>query len=250
MKKVTIIPSYKAEKTLPSVIERMPKEYWQDGIAIIINDCSPDRTGAVADELARQHPGKVLVEHHPVNKGYGGGLKTGFARGLKEGAEIFAIVHADGQYAPELVLKLTEPIEKGQARIVQGSRMVGGGALEGGMPLHRYIPNKVLTFIENMAFGTDMEEFHSGYMIYSADLIRQVPFEKLQNNYNIDAEMIIVAHVLGYPCQEVPIPTRYDDEISSLRPIPYGINVLKMVGRYLSGYYHKILTEHGSLKRS
>jgi glycosyltransferase involved in cell wall biosynthesis len=249
MKKAIIIPSYNAEKTLPSVIDRVPKEYWEDGIAIIIHDCSPDRTGAVADELAAKHPGKVLVEHHPVNRGYGGGLKTGFTRGLKEGAQIFGIVHADGQYAPEKLLDLMDPILKGESQIVQGSRMVGGGAREGGMPMHRFVANKVLTFIENFAFGTDLAEFHSGYMIYSEKLVRQVPYEKLQNNYCIDAEMMILAHILGYQIREIPIPTRYDDEISSLKPIPYGLNVLKMVGRYLSGHYKGLLIEHGSLPK-
>ncbi len=243
MKKAVIIPSYKAEKTLPSVLERLPGAYWEDGIAIIINDGSPDRTGEVAEGLKAKWP-KLIVEHHNPNQGYGAGVKTGFRRALAEGCEVFAIVHADGQYAPEKVLELIAPVERGEALLVQGSRMIGGGAREGGMPLVRYIPNKILTAIENIAFGTDYAEFHSGYMVYSAELVRQVPFELLQNNYNIDAEMMICAKILGYRAVEVPIPTRYDDETSSLDPIPYGINVLKMVARHLCGHYRKILREH------
>ncbi len=247
MKKAVIIPSYKAEHTLPSVLDRIPELYWEDGIAIIINDGSPDRTGDVAEELKQQWP-NLLVEHHNPNRGYGAGVKTGFNRALGEGCEVCAIVHADGQYAPEKVLELIAPIERSEALLVQGSRMIGGGAREGGMPLFRYIPNKALTTIENLAFGTNYAEFHSGYMIYSAELLRQIPYDKLQNNFNIDAELMLCAHILGHRAVELPIPTRYDDETSSLDPIPYGLNVLKMVGRHLTGHYRNLLAAHPTTK--
>ncbi len=241
MKKAIVIPSYKAEKTLPGVLERIPDEFWEsDGIAIIVNDCSPDATGEVADKLAEKNP-KVRVVHHLENQGYGGAQKTGLETGLSEGAEAFAVVHADGQYPPELVLSLMQPILQGEAHIVQGSRFVGGGAREGGMPIHRYLANIGLTMTENVAFGTHMAEFHSGYMLYSGELLRRVPYKKLQNNYNFDAEMILLAHLIGLRCAELPIPTRYDDEVSSLNPIPYGMNVLKMIGRFSSGHYHHLL---------
>ena len=105
--------------------------------------------------------------------------------------------------------------------------MAGGGALRGGMPYARYIPNRILTYLENIVFGTHLAEFHSGYMLYSRNLLERIPFERLQDNYNFDAEMIVVAHLLGMECAEIPIPTRYDEEVSSLDPIPYGINVCK-----------------------
>ena len=243
MKKAIVIPSYRAEKTLPSVLRRIPAAFWEDGIAVIVNDCSPDDTGKVAEALKADYP-KLFVEHHERNQGYGGAQKTGLRRALAEGAEAFAIVHADGQYAPELVLDLLTPILKGEAHIVQGSRFKGGGALKGNMPLYRYIPNILLTWIENVAFGTELAEFHSGYVCYSGELLRRVPFERTQNNYCCDAEMIVLAHLRGWRCMEIPIPTRYDDEISSLKPIPYGINVLKMVGRFLRGDYRRMLAEH------
>jgi len=164
--------------------------------------------------------------------------------GLAQGAEAFAIVHSDGQYAPEVVMDLLKPILEGQSHIVQGSRMIAGGAREGGMPLVRYLPNRSLTFMENIVFGTHMAEFHSGYMLYSRTLLESAPFEKLQNNYNFDAEMIVLAHLLGHECAQLPIPTRYDDEVSSLKPIPYGINVLKMMARHLGGHYRKLISEH------
>jgi len=243
MKKAVIIPSYRAENTLHSVLERLPSEFWDDGVAIIVNDKSPDNTGEVADGLQRLYP-DVEVIHHEVNRGYGGAQKTGLRRGLELGAGAFAVVHSDGQYAPELVLDLMLPILQGQADIVQGSRMVGGGAREGGMPLIRYIPNRVLTTMENLVFQTKMAEFHSGYMLYSRKLLEAAPFENLQNNYNFDAEMIVVAKLLGMECTQLPIPTRYDDEVSSLDPIPYGINVLKMMGRHLAGHYKNLIKEN------
>ena len=242
MKKAIVIPSYRAEKTLPSVLPRIPEAFWDNGVAIIVNDKSPDKTGEVAETLKNRWPGLDVV-HHKINRGYGGAQKSGLKRGLDLGAGVFAVIHSDGQYAPELVLDLMKPIIEGKAQIVQGSRMAGGGALRGGMPYVRYIPNRVLTFLENIVFGTQMADFHSGYMLYSRSLLERAPFEQLQNNYNFDAEMIVVAHLLGMECAQIPIPTRYDDEVSSLDPIPYGINVLKMMARHLGGHYRKLVMD-------
>ncbi|MFQ3578374.1 MAG: hypothetical protein SNJ52_05120, partial [Verrucomicrobiia bacterium] len=145
---------------------------------------------------------------------------------------------------------LMAPILAGEAFIVQGSRMLSGGALKGGMPLIRYIPNRALTFLENITFGTKMADFHSGYMLYSRKLLEDVPFERLQNNYNFDAEMIILAQLRGMETKQIGIPTRYDGEISSLDPIPYGINVLRMMGRYIKGHYRDLLAKFDAAKGS
>jgi len=247
MKKAIVIPSYKAEQTVAGVIDTLPPELFEEGgIAIIVNDCSPDDTGRIADELAAKYPGQVFAVHHAKNRGYGGALKSGMRFGLEQGAELFAIVHSDGQYAPSMALALCEPIERGVTEIVQGSRMKGGGARRGEhpMPLSRYIPNKLLTLFENLVVGTNLAEFHSGYMVYSKKLLEQVPFERIQDNYNFDAEMIILAHMSGIRTVEMPIPTRYDDETSSLNPIPYGLNVLRMMWRVSTGHYLQLLDEH------
>jgi len=245
MKKAVVIPSYKAEDTVAGVIETLPNELFaQGGIAIIVNDASPDRTGEVADEVASRREG-VFVVHHDANRGYGGALKTGIRFGMGQGAEIFAIVHADGQYAPSMALKLCEPIEQGLTGIVQGSRMKGGARSgDNPMPMSRYLPNRMLTIFENFVVGTDLAEFHSGFMVYSRQLLERVPFEALQDNYNFDAEMIILAHGVGIKTVEVPIPTRYDDETSSLNPIPYGLNVLRMMWRVTTGHYSKLQDKH------
>ena len=135
MKKAVVIPSFQAEATLAGVVNALPPElFTEGGIAIIVNDASPDATGKVADRLAEEHEG-VFALHHEQNRGYGGGLKTGMRYGMEQGAEIFAIVHADGQYAPAMVLQLCAPIARGVAEIVQGSRMKGGGARRGEHPM-------------------------------------------------------------------------------------------------------------------
>jgi len=244
-----VVPSYKAATTLPSVLPRIPDAFWERGRVLLVNDGSPDNTGEVADQLSQSWKG-VEVIHHQQNQGYGGAQKTGLHRAIALGAKGVAVVHADGQYAPEIVMDLLQPIMRDEAMIVQGSRMLGSGALKGGMPLHRYLANRGLTSLENLAFGTRMAEFHSGYMLYHRKLLESVPFDRLQNNYNFDAEMIIMAHLRGHRCLEMGIPTRYDDEVSSLKPIPYGINVLKMIGRYLRGDYRRILREFDGTQRA
>lgn len=243
MKKAVIIPSYKAEHTLAGVIDTLPEGIAAEGAVFIVNDASPDNTGKVAEELAEKHA-HVTVLHHEKNRGYGGALKTGMRAAYDAGWEIMIICHADGQYAPDMAIVLCEPIERGETEIVQGSRMLGGGARQGGMPLTRYLPNKILTTFENLVVGTRMAEFHSGYMVYSRKLLERVPFEALQDNYNFDAEMIIMAHLAGIRCAEISIPTRYDDEVSSLSPIPYGLNVLRMMGRFTLGHYRGLLDAH------
>ncbi len=245
MRKAVVIPAYKTAETLPEVIDALPDRLVEEGgIAIIINDCSPDRTGEVADDLAMRHR-HVEVIHHQQNRGYGGALKSGLAKGYELGFDIFPVVHGDGQYAPDMAMDLCAPIERGETEIVQGSRMKDGGARAGGMPyFSRYLPNKILTSMENLVFGTNVAEFHSGYMIFSRRLLEIVPYQNLQDNYNFDAEMMIMAHMCDVPIVELPIPTRYDESTSSLRPIPYGLNVLRMMWRHTLGHYRQLLDEH------
>jgi len=236
-----VMPAYRAEGVLAATVARLPDDFYRrGGLLLIIDDASPDATGRVADALASAQAG-IRVVHHEQNRGYGGAQKAGLKEGLRLGCRAFAIVHADGQYAPELVLDLLEPILEGESDLVQGSRMLGGAARAGGMPLVRFLANRGLTALENFAFGTDLAEFHSGYMLYSRRLLEALPFESLQDNFNFDAEIILLAHLAGFPCREMPIPTHYGEETSSLDPIPYGINVLKMIARHFRGHYRQLL---------
>jgi glycosyltransferase involved in cell wall biosynthesis len=197
MKRAVVIPCYKAERSIAAVVDSLPREILEEGAVVMVNDGSPDGTGAAIDAVAARVPAATAL-HHPANRGYGGALKTGMRHAMEQGFDIFAVVHSDGQYAPSLVLQLCEPIEKGLTEIAQGSRMRGGARSgEHPMPLSRYIPNRVLTALENLTVGTSMADFHSGYMIYSRRLLGRVPFERVQDNYNFDAEMIIMAHLCG-----------------------------------------------------
>jgi len=252
MRIATIIPSYNAEKTLSMVIDTLPNQCkTNENRVIIVNDSSSDTTAEIAENLAEQH-NFVTTLHHQKNRGYGGALKTGLRYGLENNFQIMPVVHSDGQYAPEMVIELSQPILNNQAKIVQGSRFAktttknSRSARKGGMPWSRFIANRLLTTIENATFGTHLAEFHSGYMIYSAKLLNSVPFEALQENYNFDAEMIILASLIGEETTEIPIPTKYDDETSSLNPIPYGLNVLRMIWRYKISHYHQLLQRHQS----
>lgn len=246
-----VMPAYRAASVLAATVARVPAEFYErGGVLLVVDDACPEGTGTAADDLAAGHP-SIRAIHHVENRGYGGAQKSGLREGLRLGCRGFAIVHADGQYAPELVLDLLEPILSGEADLVQGSRFLGGGAREGGMPLPRYLANRGLTAMENLAFGTRLAEFHSGYMLYSRRLLESLPFDRLQDNFNFDAEIILLAHLAGFPCREIAIPTHYGEETSSLDPIPYGLKVLKMIARHWSGHYRGLLShQRGLAERS
>jgi glycosyltransferase involved in cell wall biosynthesis len=183
----------------------------------------------------------LVVLDHKVNRGYGVAEKTLLRYAANTEAEIIVLLHADGQYAPEEIPRLVEPFDKEQADIVQGSRMMNGrAALRGGMPLYKYVANRFLTAIENLAFGLHMAEYHSGYMLYSQRALHAIPFEKLSDNFCFDQEMLVMAQVKRLKIVQRPIPTHYGDEISHLKPVRYGLNVLSLVWSYKRGYYHAL----------
>jgi hypothetical protein len=130
------------------------------------------------------------------------------------------------------------PFERNEADLVQGSRILGKGALKGGMPFYKFVANKFLTALENISFGMRMAEFHSGYMLYSRKALTEIPFNKLSDSFHFDLEMLVMAKIKGLRITEVPIPTIYADEVSHLNPIRYGFDVLSVVRGYLTGKYH------------
>ena len=148
------------------------------------------------------------------------------------------MLHSDGQYSPEKIPELLVPFDRGEADIVQGSRMLDGGALRGGMPFYKFVSNKCLTAIENWAFGMKLAEYHSGYMIYSRNAMEKIPFEKLSNSFDFDLEMLVLAHVKGLKIRQIAIPTIYAGEKSHLNPVKYGFDVLSIVREYRRGKYH------------
>lgn len=225
---LVFIVAYNAERTIQEVLRRIPStllEYETE--VLIIDDSSRDQTF----EKAREHnpsPFPVTVLYNPVNQGYGGNQKIGFHYAILQKFDVVALVHGDGQYAPEMLPELLKPLLSGEADAVFGSRMMGRfDALKGGMPLYKYVGNKILTGIENRLLGTDLSEFHSGYRLYSVDALRKLPFGKNTNDFHFDTEIIIQLVRARMRITELPIPTYYGDEICHVNGIKYGFNVVK-----------------------
>ena len=234
MKIVVIIPAYNAETTLESVFERIPKgAFKRIKRFIIVNDGSKDKTKLIVKKLMKRYP--ITLINHTNNRGYGGAQKTAYDEAKRIGADITVMLHADGQYAPELLLSMIEPIEKGKCDVVGGSRILGGEALSGGMPIMRYIGNRFLTWLENLVFRMRITEFHSGYKAYSRHALELIPYRKYSNTFYFDSEMLIGAKRNYLKIVEIPIPTRHAGEKSYLNPIKYGLGVLKVIFRYLKG---------------
>src|SRR5689334_46369 len=176
--------AYNAETTLTSVLERIPPDIVAKVEEIfVIDDCSPDHTYDVGRSYADgPAAAKLTVQRNPVNLMYGGNQKRGYEYALQRGLDIVVLLHGDGQYAPEVMQRLLEPLESGQAEMVMGSRMLeSGAALKGHMPLYKYLGNKILTSIQNHLLGTHFSEFHSGYRAYATHALRSVELRHLTN---------------------------------------------------------------------
>jgi glycosyltransferase involved in cell wall biosynthesis len=167
---------------------------------------------------------------NPENQGYGGNQKLGYQYALNNGFDFVALLHGDGQYAPELLPALAEPLREGSADAVFGSRMlVDGAARRGGMPLYKFAGNLILTWFENRMLRTKLSEFHSGYRIYSTDALRKIPFERNTNDFHFDTEIIIQLVLANQRIRELPIPTYYGDEICHVNGFKYAFNVFLTV---------------------
>ncbi len=235
---VVVIPAYKAAQTLPSVLARITPEVYHEVFRIlIIEDIDPRTPRSSTPELEALYPKvEILVRDYP---GYGGAQKKGFRRALELGADIAVLLHADGQYAPEIMAELYAPLVKDQADVVLGSRMkTFGAAIRGGMPVYKFIANVLLTTIENIAYGLNLSEYHSGYMLYSRKALETIPFEKLSNDFHYDGEMLLVAGKKKLRIADLPIPTHYGSEKSNVKPIAYGFEVLGVIVKYLRGKYN------------
>jgi glycosyltransferase involved in cell wall biosynthesis len=236
-----VIPAYNASATIEKVFARIPDDIRSSiDRYVVVDDGSTDDMATTLTRIYREFPNLAILKHE-TNCGYGAAEKTLLAHALKEGAETAVLLHADGQYSPEKLSAMLAPLENGEADLVQGSRMLNGGALQGGMPIYKYIGNKCLTAIENASFGMKLAEYHSGYMAYSRKLLSAIPFEGLSDSFDFDFEMIICAKILGLKIKEIAIPTIYAGEKSHLNPVKYGFDVLANVLKYRKGYYHALL---------
>ncbi len=226
------IVAYNAEKTIESVLQRIPEQLHEqhEVEVLIIDDSSQDETFRRSELVRRANaiPFRLNVLYNPVNQGYGGNQKIGFHYALEQKFDWVALVHGDGQYAPECLPELVEELAAGRAEAVFGSRMMEKRqALKGGMPLYKYVGNKILTTFQNWMLGSNLSEFHSGYRLYATEALRKIPFQKNSNDFHFDTEIIIQLLFAGQRIKELAIPTFYGDEICHVNGMKYSWDVFK-----------------------
>jgi glycosyltransferase involved in cell wall biosynthesis len=236
------IVAYLAERTIDQVVRRVSVDLFDtyDVEILIIDDSSKDTTfaEAVGVEQDANVPFKVTVLYNPVNQGYGGNQKIGYHYAIENGFDFVALLHGDGQYAPEALGALTEPLRVNEADAVFGSRMlVAGAALKGGMPLYKFLGNRILTWAQNRLLGTKLSEFHSGYRVYAVSAIKAIPFDRNSNVFHFDTEIIIQLVIAGKRIKEIAIPTYYGDEICRVDGLKYAFDVIKAS---LQAWFQKI----------
>jgi glycosyltransferase involved in cell wall biosynthesis len=226
------VVAYFAERTIDKVVRRIPVDLLNtyDAEVLIIDDASKDATFAKGVGVGRSSniPFNVTMLYNPVNQGYGGNQKIGYHYAIENGFDFVALLHGDGQYAPEMLGPLTEPLRQGEADAVFGSRMlVRGDALKGGMPLYKFLGNRILTSVQNQLLGTKLSEFHSGYRVYRVSAIKAIPFDRNSNIFHFDTEIIIQLIIARKRIKEIAIPTYYGDEICRVDGLRYAFNVIK-----------------------
>ncbi len=226
---LVFVIAYYAEDTLRSVLERIPRSIFDqyDCEVLIVDDASHDRTSEIGRQYQQTHPQiRMTVLRNEYNQGYGGNQKVGYAFAIREAFDFVAMVHGDGQYAPEELPRLVAPIAGGEADAVFGSRMMTRlGALKGGMPLYKFVGNRILTGMQNRLLGTKLTEFHSGYRVYSVQALKTVPFHLNSNLFHFDTEIIIQLLNARQRILELSIPTYYGGEISRVNGIKYARDV-------------------------
>ncbi len=220
-KVVVVMPAYNAGKTLRTTCAEVPMDIVDE--IILVDDASRDETVAVAKELGL----KTIV--HPRNRGYGGNQKSCYKTALEAGAEIVIMLHPDYQYTPKLVSAMAYILESGLYDVVLGSRILGGQALKGGMPLYKYISNRFLTMAQNVLMGAKLSEYHTGYRAFTRKVLETVPIDRNSDDFVFDNQMLSQIHYFGFNIAEVTCPAKYFEEASSinfLRSMRYGLGCL------------------------
>jgi glycosyltransferase involved in cell wall biosynthesis len=228
MKVVVVMPAYNARKTLEATYRDLPHDIVDT--VLLTDDASTDATVALARELGI----RTLI--HARNRGYGGNQKTCYREALATGADIVVMVHPDYQYSPKLVTAMAGMIASGHYDLVLASRILGGRARKGGMPAYKYVANRVLTLIQNLAWGAKLSEYHTGFRAYSRRLLESIPFEANSEDFIFDNQIIGQAIYFGFSVGEISCPTRYFPEASSIpvwRSVRYGLGVLRTTAALL-----------------
>lgn len=220
---VVVFPAYNAEKTIADTYREIPFDIVDE--VILVDDCSRDNTVEVAEKLGIKH-----IIRHEKNKGYGGNQKTCYQTALRLGADIVIMLHPDYQYTPRLIPSMAQLIAKGVYQVVLGSRILGNGALKGGMPLYKYVFNRMLTIFQNIVIGAKLSEYHTGYRAFSAEILRKINFMKNSDDFVFDNQMLSQILYAGYEIAEITCPTKYFEDASSInfsRSVKYGIGVIQ-----------------------
>ena len=224
---VVVLPAYNAEQTLERTVAAVP-----DGLVdefLLVDDASRDDTVQVAQRLG------LAVIVHPENRGYGANQKTCYKTALEHGADIVVMLHPDYQYSPRLLGAMAWLVASGEFDVVLGSRILGKGALAGGMPLYKYVANRFLTLVENLLLGVKLSEYHTGYRAFSREVLTTLPIERNSDDFVFDNQMLVQAVAAGFRIGEISCPTRYFAEASSInfrRSLVYGLGVLGAAARF------------------
>ena len=224
-----VLPAYNAEKTLESTFREIPFDIVDQ--VILVDDSSNDRTVELAHRLGIGH----IVEHS-MNKGYGGNQKTCYDKALELKVDIVVMLHPDYQYTPKLIHSMCWLIANNVYQVVMGSRILGKGAIKGGMPYYKYVANRILTFIQNLLMNKKLSEYHTGYRAFSADVLRNINYRRNSDDFIFDNQMIAQIMWAGYEIAEITCPTKYFEEASSInfgRSIRYGLGVIGVSFQYL-----------------
>ena len=230
---VVVLPAYNAEKTLKQTYDEIPFEIVDD--VVLVDDASRDDTVGEAKKLGIKN-----VIKHEKNKGYGGNQKTCYNTALRLGADIVIMLHPDYQYTPKLIHSMSYLIANDVYPVVLGSRILGRGALRGGMPLYKYIANRFLTLFENYMIGQKLSEYHTGYRAFSSQVLNSINYEINSDDFIFDNQMISQIFMAGFEIAEITCPTKYFKEASSInfrRSVKYGFGVL---GTSFCHFFHKL----------
>ncbi len=240
-KVVVVLPAYNASKTLEITYNEIPFEVVDE--VVLVDDASKDDTSEKAKELGIKH-----IIRHEENRGYGGNQKSCYDKALSLGADIVIMLHPDYQYTPKLIYAMTTIIGNDLYEVVFGSRILGMGALKGGMPIYKYIANRFLTFFQNQLSRQKLSEYHTGYRAYSSKVLKDIAYGRNSNDFIFDNQVIAQIFAKGYSIAEVTCPTKYFEEASSInlqRSIKYGLGVMGVSMRYFLhrlGFKWKLLT--------
>jgi glycosyltransferase involved in cell wall biosynthesis len=217
-----VLPAYNAAKTLEMTLNEIPPDLADD--IILVDDGSSDDTVEIAKHLG------IFTIAHKKNKGYGGNQKTCYRKALERGADIVIMLHPDYQYTPKLLLPMASLLASGFFDVVLGSRILGVGAVAGGMPKYKYISNRVLTFVENLLLHHKLSEYHTGYRAFTREILEDLPWDRNSDDFVFDNQILAQAIYRGFRVGEISCPTKYFPDASSInfyRSVTYGLGVLK-----------------------